>query len=194
MKIELMKVTSFEEHNEKLFYTSLADEKDELARRDFLKYLVVGSLGLLVPIGFERKANAYWQLLIPVGIALIKAYLDSRKPDVQPIIINNNIEANAPSNQPSLTKADARDLKCDLTLVNDGYKTAKGIFECRLKYRMEPDLAYETKSNKEIKAEVPKGYTHDYQVVLGNQSDKEGQYHFTGITAKDKKYFKYSVS
>lgn len=49
MKFELIKTVSIHEHNERLYYEKLQDESKELSRRNMLKYLVIGSAGLLIP-------------------------------------------------------------------------------------------------------------------------------------------------
>lgn len=58
MELELVKLVSFDEYNERLYYEKLHDETLEQSRRKFLKYLVVGSTGLLVPTYYTKEAEA----------------------------------------------------------------------------------------------------------------------------------------
>lgn len=58
MKIKIIKSMSFDEYNERLYYEPLQDEKLELTRRDFIKYLTVGSAGLLVPTFHSKESEA----------------------------------------------------------------------------------------------------------------------------------------
>jgi hypothetical protein len=66
MKIEIVSSMSFDEYNERLYYEQLRDKKTELSRRQFIKYLIIGSSGLLIPIYPDKKAKAFPPLAIGI--------------------------------------------------------------------------------------------------------------------------------
>lgn len=71
MKLELVEAMSFDEYNERLYYEKLSDENLEQSRRKFLKYLVVGSTGLLVPTYYAKDAEATPPVIVILTVALL---------------------------------------------------------------------------------------------------------------------------
>lgn len=69
MKIELIKSISISEYNERLYYEELKNSKNELSRRLFLKYLTIGSAGILIP-SMPSKSYAVCPFPNPVCIAV----------------------------------------------------------------------------------------------------------------------------
>lgn len=193
MEIELVRRISFDELNETLFYSSFKDERAETSRREFIKTLVVGSSGLLVPMGLTQQASAAFPLvLVPAIIGFIRLFAPSdavAAPTPAPVVIHNNVY-NHPK---SLSRSEAQDLNCKFHLVNDDNQTAKGLLACKLDHKMEPDLAYETISEKSIKVAVPKGYTDEYRASLAKSSISDGSYVFDSKTKQSHKKIRYIV-
>lgn len=181
MKLEIIKETSFEEHNERFFYTPLKDEKEELSRREFLKYLTIGSAGLLVPVGMYKNAEANPFMLIGVIFGAIKLVYEITKED-KPIIVTPY--------EPPIIHIN-NDVHCDIQLVNGGHKTVRGMLECKNKHRKSKKVAYKTVKRKRIKTAVKAGSTITARVNLTKSSKKEGDYVFSAKSKKDKAKIKY---
>lgn len=170
MDLEIIKEVSFEEYNEKFFYTPLRDETEELSRRQFIKYLTIGSAGLLVPMGFSREADANPLLLLSVIVGALKLVYDFGHKD--PKVINDNsvnIIVETPVEQ---------DIHCNLNIINGGHRTVKGMLNCKNKHKKSQHAPYRSVKETKGRIEVPKGHAIEMRYHLEDSSREKGYYRF----------------
>lgn len=152
MEIVDIRRVSFEEQNERMFYTQLEDEKEELSRRSFLKYAAVGSTGLLVPLGFHKDAEAFFW--IP---AIIEALA---------IVAVSGVVAYAFS--------EYDDKFADTKLSNGTNKTAKGKMRINLA-KKDPDYKYINLSTLDLDEKIASRETMIARTMLSS-ADEQGKY------------------
>lgn len=171
MEIEVIKHISFDEQNERLFYTSLQDEKEEMARREFLKYLTIGSAGLLIPMGVPRNAEAIWWW-IPAIVRAIAVFAASG-------VVTYAFE-----------RYDKKTVKTRLSNTNKR-KAAEGNLKLNLA-RKDPDFKYVLINSKSIYEEIPPKHT---AVVVANLSsaDRKGRYKVRATSKHGSKSTKFKV-
>jgi hypothetical protein len=141
MKLELVEEMSFAEYNERLYYERLQDEQQEKSRRDFLRYLVVGSAGLLVPAYYTKDSEA--------------------NPAVFAILALQVVYWGLKALNEGMTLAKNTGYGCSINLQNRGSTPMKAPLECYAKNMENNKYAYsENQTTKDIK-----GYTFSKHII-----------------------------
>jgi hypothetical protein len=140
VELELVKHVSFSEYNERLYYEKHKDNEIEIIRREFIKYLVVGSAGILIPITSPKIVNAN---LLDILIKIAK-------------LIYYGVEIISGITHLSSNKKHS----CNIELINKGNRSSSTPLTCYAYNKKKRKSSYYlTKQSKKIPANTFAEYT-----------------------------------